>query len=91
MICENTKVDVVAMVPGTVISGMNEGPPTAMVSPDFASQLLFILSDTFLTLFLISDANIGNMGEKGNWLSCSRILLFKAVTNHNPTQPTCMG
>jgi 17beta-estradiol 17-dehydrogenase / very-long-chain 3-oxoacyl-CoA reductase len=31
MICENTKVDVVAMVPGTVISGMNEGPPTAMM------------------------------------------------------------
>lgn len=32
MICEGTQVDVVAIAPGTVISGMNEGPPTMMVS-----------------------------------------------------------
>lgn len=31
MLCEGTLVDVVAMAPGTVISGMNEGPPTTML------------------------------------------------------------
>lgn len=32
MACENAQVDVVAMAPGQVVSGMNEGPPTTMVS-----------------------------------------------------------
>lgn len=32
MVLEDKEVDVVCMVPGTVISGMNEGPPTNFVS-----------------------------------------------------------
>lgn len=32
MILEDAPVDVVAMIPGTVISGMNDGPPTNFVS-----------------------------------------------------------
>jgi len=32
MACEGAQVDVVAMAPGQVVSGMNEGPPTTMVS-----------------------------------------------------------
>lgn len=31
MACENAQVDVVCLAPGQVVSGMNEGPPTAMV------------------------------------------------------------
>ncbi|UZJ54395.1 hypothetical protein CBS101457_003715 [Exobasidium rhododendri] len=31
MACEGTQVDVVAMAPGQVVSGMNEGPPSAMM------------------------------------------------------------
>ncbi|WPG98642.1 NAD(P)-binding protein [Acrodontium crateriforme] len=31
MHCENRNVDVVCMVPGQVVSGMNEGPPTTMM------------------------------------------------------------
>ena len=32
MHCEARQVDVVCMVPGQVVSGMNEGPPSLMVS-----------------------------------------------------------
>lgn len=32
MHCEKVQLDVVCMVPGQVVSGMNEGPPALMVS-----------------------------------------------------------
>jgi 17beta-estradiol 17-dehydrogenase / very-long-chain 3-oxoacyl-CoA reductase len=32
MQCEKVQVDVVCMVPGQVVSGMNLGPPSTMVS-----------------------------------------------------------
>jgi len=32
MACEKEQVDIVCLAPGQVVSGMNEGPPTTMVS-----------------------------------------------------------
>lgn len=39
MTCEKQQVDVVCLAPGQVISGMNEGPPTTMVSCDLQRDM----------------------------------------------------
>ncbi|PWN54022.1 NAD(P)-binding protein [Violaceomyces palustris] len=48
---ENCNVDVVAMVPGTVVSGMNQGPPTSMMptSKDWVQSAIRSLSPSIFS------------------------------------------
>lgn len=49
MRCEGNQVDVTTLVPGQVVSGMNEGPPTANMpsSQDFIKSTISKLSGGF--------------------------------------------
>lgn len=61
MLLEGSDVDVVAMVPGTVISGMNDGPPTSFLplSATWVSAALDSLAPPTIAIPLLTSQRPG--------------------------------
>lgn len=73
MHCEKVQLDVVCMVPGQVVSGMNEGPPALMASEKTGFSQFMLNPHVAIT-----GAHFIRLGSICSSFSRSRLVFLKA-------------